>query len=364
MDYPFASHIIDGVLEFIKFFFSFTFCVLTTIVLLYYIRRRYLLSLEMRQITPELLWEQNYKNHLKNLKIKAMISNFIILILLVEISTFFSSLLDSVHYWFTLFNWKWITNTIILHILWIIKCLPIYCYVIVLCLFLKVLLLAYFNLPYKYTIMRWTAYILLRILFSIIFIDGWMFINQGAIGSAQLETNIPDIHIIYSIHETLSSAIQSLFAVVDFITYIVYSRRFYQHLKSRELEARFIMDSEDYMERRYVRIHFKIATILVTIAFFFHTLSVLTLNLSSFNFDISSIIYPFFDSHVWESYLKIPNNICGLIFRLILNMDYLYITCIILYKYCRQKRKLTRVNDRIRPLVAEYHEGIFSRYYS
>ena len=358
-----AIQIIVRVSAFIMFCFSFTFCSLASVVLLYYIRRRYLLSLEMKKITPELLWEQNYKNHLKNLKIKAMISNFIIIILLIEIHSIFSQIIFNLNSWLILFNAKWSISPLFYIINSWMSCFSIQCYVIVLCLFLKVLLLAYLNLPYKYTIMRWTAYILLRGIFSLILVQGWIFINQSAIGSAQWETKIPDIHIILSIRKSLNFAIESLFAVVDFITYIIYSRRFYQHLKSRELEARFIMDREDYIERRYVRIHFKIATILVAIAFFFHTLSVLNSNVCGIHFDISSINHAFFDSPVWISYLHFPNYICGVFFRFILSMDYLYITCIILYKYCRQKRKLTRINDRIRPLVAEYHEGIFSRYY-
>ena len=232
MEFAFASQIIDRVSAFIKLCFSFTFCVLTAIVLLYYIRRRYLLSLEMKEVTPEQLWEQNYKNHLKNLKIKAMISNFIILILLVENIAIFCSLLQNVHSWFKIFQWNWITNSLILEIIEITGYTSSQCYVFVLCLFLKVLLLTYRNIPYKYTIMRWTAYILLRTILFLILINGWMFINLSTTGSAPCESKIPDIHIIYSINETLNSAIQSLFAVVDFITYIVYSRRFYQYLKS------------------------------------------------------------------------------------------------------------------------------------
>ena len=58
----------------------FIFCVLATVVLIYYVRRRYYLTVEMNGISREKLTYLNYQNHLKNFKIKAMISNFVILI--------------------------------------------------------------------------------------------------------------------------------------------------------------------------------------------------------------------------------------------------------------------------------------------
>ena len=52
---------------------------------MYYLSRRFKLYKEIREITVEQLWQPSYKNHLKNLEIKSMIANFIIIILLIEI---------------------------------------------------------------------------------------------------------------------------------------------------------------------------------------------------------------------------------------------------------------------------------------
>ena len=54
------------------------FCVLALFVLVYYIRRRYKLYKERNRIPQELLIMESYRNHLKNLKIKCIINNFII----------------------------------------------------------------------------------------------------------------------------------------------------------------------------------------------------------------------------------------------------------------------------------------------
>ena len=60
------------------------FCLLTLFALVYYIRRRYKLYREIKRIPQELLFKESYKNYLKNLKIKCIIHNFIIVILVLE----------------------------------------------------------------------------------------------------------------------------------------------------------------------------------------------------------------------------------------------------------------------------------------
>ena len=57
------------------------------------------------------------------------------------------------------------------------------------------------------------------------------------------------------------------------IQFVYYARKFYLHLKSREKEIRlFYFDKKAYLDSKYLRIHFKIATILVGIAIFFFNL--------------------------------------------------------------------------------------------
>ena len=58
--------------------FCLIFCVLALFVSVYYIRRRYKLYKERNRIPQELLIMESYRNHLKNLKLKCIISNFII----------------------------------------------------------------------------------------------------------------------------------------------------------------------------------------------------------------------------------------------------------------------------------------------
>ena len=63
---------------------SIIFCVLVLFVLVYYIRRRYKLYKEINRMPQELLIMESYRNHLKNLKMKCNINNFIIVILVIE----------------------------------------------------------------------------------------------------------------------------------------------------------------------------------------------------------------------------------------------------------------------------------------
>ena len=61
------------------------FTLLALFVLVYYIRRRYKLYKEINRIPQELLVKESYRNHLKNLKVKCIINNFIIVIVIMEI---------------------------------------------------------------------------------------------------------------------------------------------------------------------------------------------------------------------------------------------------------------------------------------
>ena len=71
------------------------FCVLALFVLVYYVRRRYKLYKEINRIPQELLIMESYRNHLKNLKIKCIINNFIIVILVME---FIQNLFQFIYY--------------------------------------------------------------------------------------------------------------------------------------------------------------------------------------------------------------------------------------------------------------------------
>ena len=81
---------------------SIIFCVLALFVLVYYIRRRYKLYKEINRIPQELLIKESYRNHLKNLKIKCIINNFVIVILIME---FILNLFQFIHYFPYIINY-------------------------------------------------------------------------------------------------------------------------------------------------------------------------------------------------------------------------------------------------------------------
>ena len=240
---------------------SLIFCVLTLFVLVYYIRKRYKLYQEINRLPQELLVVKSYKNHLKNLKIRSIISNLIIVILVMEflrsssrIFIFFPSvilnLVDPPG-----FNYRSIlkfendSGLLIFPIC--------YSFVPVLLMLMNFLWLAYRKYEYKYTLIRWTWYIEIR---------GLIFLLVAY--STRSMIFIPlDYQTIYG---DLSNI---FFLIFDFIQFVNYARKFYLHLKSREKEIRlFYYDNKAYLDMKYLRIHFKVAIILVGTALFFTTI--------------------------------------------------------------------------------------------
>ena len=336
---------IDEAIVILIALFCLIFCVLALFVLIYYIRRKYFLYVEMKEISDEKLWFYSYQNHLKNLKIKSMIANFVIIIVLVE---FVNSIAIFQQCTWLLINFK----TIFVFIAVTTVSISRLCHVPLLCLFMKVLWLAYLHSPYKHTIMRWTAYIVLRIFVVIIALIGQKLNYFSGFKYA---------NFIYLI---LNTGMYSLFIISDLIIYLVYSRRFYLHLKSRELEARLFMDRRKYLENKFLRIHFKVATILVTVALLFYSIGNL---LSLVCTMINNMFLAYSNESLTTWYLVnqvvgvLPLDILQVIYRVLFNLNYLYILFIILYKRYKQKRNLNRVNDRIRPLVREYQDKYYNR---
>ena len=119
-------------------------------------------------------------------------------------------------------------------------------YVPLLSLVMNFLWHVYRKYEYKYTMIRWTAYIIVRCLVVILYI------------------NVIPIKIRFFF---------TCFYIFDFIQYVYYSKRFYSHLKSREKEIRlFYFDKEAYLISRWIRIHFFVGNVLVTSALFLFTL--------------------------------------------------------------------------------------------
>ena len=320
-----------------------TVCVLATIVLVYYIRRRYILHLYMRDITPEMLWLVSYINHKKNLKIQATIANFAIIIILVEIANnianVYNNLVILIPY-----------NEQLLVLMVYVRSHTQLCHVPLLCMLLKVIWLAYLHAPYKYTIMRWTAYIVLRSCTILLVYERALENGEGSATTLELY-----------------SFMLSLYFAIDTVMYFLYSRRLYQHLKSRELEAKLFMDKQQYHSARLLRIHFQVATILVTLAIVSYQLtSLIEILFSTVNYILLEASFEPYKSHwaLQNQLSRISIDICQVVYRILFNINYMYLFLAMSYRYCKQKRKLTRVNDRIKPLVKEYHNRIYNRGYT
>ena len=311
----------------------FSFCLLASTLLIYYSRLRYNLRVSIWGFPRQNLWMISYQNHIKNLKIKCTIANFAIIILLVEIANNGSILIETILQ-FSDHCQAW---NILNHVRFISK----YSLIPLLCMLLDVLWLAYLHSQYKYTIMRWTAYIILRIVvLNILY---------------QVRIHVANSNIEYVIYWSLNIILLLICELIDLLTYIWYSRRFYRHLKSRELEAKLFMSRREYLENKYVCMHFKIATIFVTI--------------SLATYLLPNVFYPFtavFQYNQWVYYddklIVWPITSCQLLSRILFNFNYLYLIVVSAYRYWRQKHGLTRVNDRIQPLVRKYQDKIYQRY--
>ncbi|KAI6650714.1 hypothetical protein LOD99_7765 [Oopsacas minuta] len=247
----------------------------------------------------------------------------------------------------TIYTLKGIFYPIIFHFALILQSF----YIPILCLLLKVLWLAYLHSQYKYTIMRWTVYITLRLV-AIYIVHSWQFVY---VSNNDIKVNISLLIFTY---------LHSVFQTIDLFTYILYSRRFYLHLKSREIEAK-LFDEDKYLQSKYVRVHFKIATFIVTIALSLYTLSEGIFCLFSLSINISKFVNEVFIFSEWEYYLQsllISRYALLSAYRILLDVNYMYVFLVIMFKYCRQKHQLTRINDRIHPYVREYQDQVFTRY--
>ena len=302
----------------------------------------------MKGVCGEKLWLPNYQNHLKNLKIKAMISNFIILIITIEIINNGTIVLQVI-----------VTPSVPLKdqtFLSLLRLVFQFCYVPLLCLFMKVLWLAYLHSPYKYTIIRWAAYIGFRVvsLTCLILFES---------SKAYVEINGYEklLYVFFIVN------MFTLIVIFDFITYLMYSIRFYKHLKSRELEAKLFMDKSTHIENKSVRIHFKIATILVATALFIYNQMNILFSIYMIILSILAISsfrsLKYYSELIYEFEKVYPTYLFQMLFRILLNFNYLYVFFVILYKYWKKKHDLNKVNDRIKPLIREYQDQILNRQY-
>ena len=154
------------VLEIFQDSLTIPFCFFSLIILVYYIRRRYHLYLEMKAITTEQLWFPNFRNHLKNLKIKALIANFVMIILLVEIGTRVWYIYNERCFYYKLLqpNMSCTAGGILYDIDFKLEMISQSAYIPLVSLFVKVVWLVYLHSSYKYSVMKWVAYIVMKII--------------------------------------------------------------------------------------------------------------------------------------------------------------------------------------------------------
>ena len=332
------------------------FCVLALFVIVYYIRRRYKLYKEIKRIPKNLLILEEYKNHLKNLKLKCIINNFIIIILMIEIAQnvlqfilyFPSWMIDFLKecplYWELLYYSLLLFPTIR------------YSLIPVLTMMMDFLWLAYRKYEYKYTIIKWTWYIVIRAL--VVFV----------IQCSTLTNLIPlDYQTSY---DCFTDILLLIFPIIEFIQFVYYARRFYLHLRSREKEIRlFYFDKKAYLDSKYLRIHFKIATILVGIALFFYTLATSLNIFSMFDSTLYTLSIPAGYQQLYNIFILLFESLTitisifsFTISEVIFIFNYLYIFIVVVYKSYRDRKRLENINDYIRPIVKQYHDRYYNRY--
>ena len=310
------------------------FCFFVLFILVYYIRRRYKLYQEKKRIPQELLLMESYQNHCKNLSIIGIINNFTIIILLLELIQNISFSVRRLPDWVELFDKENAGKFIfIFHVR---SAIDIYIpginvvLVPLLSMLMDYLWWAYRKYENKHLIVTWTVYILLRSLLTIFFITNFPLIFQI-------------VHLIFG-----------LVYLIDFIQFVYYTRRFYLLLKSREKEIRlFYFDRKAYLDSRYLRIHFQVASILVVFSIFSYAIG--------FGLLIPAELLKYRHQQILSlmvDYVFMPSKILS---KISINLNYLYIFLVIVHKYLKNRKKLENINDKIRPLIAKYHEGLFSR---
>ena len=342
----------DAVIILISSILSTIFGALVLFVLVYYIRRRYKLYKEINRIPQEKLIKESYRNHLKNLKIKCIINNFVIVILVMEfiesLCQFICNFQYAMNYFLKDSNFspfkevEEYSNLVYVSIY--------YSFILVLTMLMDFLWLAYRKYEYKYTIIRWTWYIVIR---------------TSVVLLTQNPSSLPlDYQTIYSY---LVNVIYAIVPIIDLIQFVYYARNFYSHLKSREKEIRlFYFDKKAYLDSKYLRIHFKISTILVVNALFFYNLANSTAELNVI-FEIPGhyIVIP---QQLYENLLIIYYcfgfiaNLSFLISQVLFIFNYLYIFIVVVYKSYRDGQKLKNINNYIKPIMKQYHDNYYNRY--
>ncbi|KAI6654375.1 hypothetical protein LOD99_772 [Oopsacas minuta] len=335
------------------------FCLLTLVLLIYYIRRRYKLYQEVKRVPREFLLLQSYQNYLKNLRIKCVITNFIILILIIEFADNMLFALTLLWVWILSFDLRAVETFGFLfnvgHYMFGIVTTLRLSLVPVLSFMMDFLWFVYMKNQYRYTMMKWIVYIVLRDLY--ILIASYLIDN----GSPRMTLSDAEGYRLQFVCLTeLSFAFISIF---DFIQLVYYSRKFYLLLKSREKEIKlFYFDKKAYLDSKFIRLHFSIATVLVITALFFLTFGFAANLLMSMAMDSSNILVEW-EYYISLGYLSIFGYILRpslILYKLLINLNYLFICGVIVLKYFGDKKKLSKINEHIKPVMEDYRNSLYN----
>ena len=145
----------------------------------------------MKTITAEQLWFLSFQNHLKNLRIKAMIANFVMIILLVEIGTRVCFIIiDRCFLIKVLKLYLPCSSGGALHYIdFTLEVISQESYLPLLCLFVKVLWLVYLRSSYRYNVMKWVGYVVMKITAFYVYLYIGPIINH-MVYSDSIETNV------------------------------------------------------------------------------------------------------------------------------------------------------------------------------
>ena len=215
-------------------------------------------------------------------------------------------------------------------------------------LLMNFLWLVYRKYEYKYTLIRWFVYLAIRTFIIIIL----------TVLHAKPE------HKGVNYESVLFCMVQIFFGCIyifDFVHFVHYARKLYFHLKSREKEIRlFYFDRKEYLDSKFLRIHFKIATILVGIALFFFTCGCSSLSFTNLSFLILYINSGFSTEILTTSISALVIFPSLIIYKIMITMNYFYIFIVIIYKSFRDRQKLANINNSIKPLVKNYHDTLYN----
>ena len=328
------------------------FCLLTLIVLAYYIRRRIYLYQEIKRIPPHLLIMQSYINHRQNLRIKGIIANFVIVILIMEFLNSLAYMLAFLPFW--VLNFDRDNKTTFLFLYHIGNFMVRFGVILrqslipLISILMNFLWLVYRKYEYKLTLIRWFGYMSIRTFIIIIL----------------TVLNVKPAYPVINYETVLFGIIQIFFGCIyicDFVQFVHYARKLYLHLKSREKEIRlFYFDRKEYLDSKFLRIHFKIATILVGITLFFFTCSCSLLSFSTLSYYII-YINPEFSAEILTTSISALVIFPSLIvYKIMITLNYLYIFIVIIYKSVRDRQKLANINNSIKPLVKKYHDTLYN----